>query len=196
VRILSNERATWLAANLMPHEPLLRSWLHRVKPAGLEADDLIQEAYAKVAELPSVAHITQPKPYLFQVVKSLILIHLRHAQVVPIETMAELSETSLSVDEASPERIYSGRQQLEQLMFAIEELPPGCRQVFELRKFEDLSQREIAAKLGISESTVEKQLARALRLLLDGLVENANPRQSIGHSRPASLEQDSEDGST
>jgi DNA-directed RNA polymerase specialized sigma24 family protein len=38
--------------------------------------------------------------------------------------------------------------------------------VFRLRKFEDLSQREIAMRLKISENTVEKQLARALRLLL------------------------------
>ena len=59
---------------------------------------------------------------------------------------------------------------------AIEDLPPGCREVFRLRKFEDLSQRDIAMRLKISENTVEKQLARALRLLLTQIAaDNQNP---------------------
>ncbi len=44
-------------------------------------------------------------------------------------------------------------------------LPPGCRQVLLLRKVELLSHREISERLGIAISTVEKQHARALRLL-------------------------------
>lgn len=115
-----------------------------VRPAGLEADDLIQEAYAKLASLPSVEHITQPKPYLFRVMKSLILAHVRHAQVVPTESMAELGDLNISMEEASPERILSGRQQLERIAQAIDRLPPGCREVFRLRKFEDLSQKELS----------------------------------------------------
>lgn len=166
-----SDRARWLAAHILPLEPLVRAWLRRLKLTGLEADDLLQEAYANLAGLPSVEHITQPKPYLFRVVKSLILGHLRHAQVVAIESMAELGELNISVEEASPERIVSGRQQLEQLAQAIEHLPAGCRQVFRLRKFEDLSQRQIAMRLQISENTVEKQLSRALRLLLAHLGE-------------------------
>ena len=122
----------------MPLEPFV------VRPAGLEADDLIQEAYAKLASLPSVEHITQPKPYLFRVMKSLILAHVRHAQVVPTESMAELGDLNISMEEASPERILSGRQQLERIAQAIDRLPPGCREVFRLRKFEDLSQKELS----------------------------------------------------
>jgi RNA polymerase sigma-70 factor (ECF subfamily) len=163
---INTARARWLATHILPLEPSIRAWLRRIRPAGLEADDLIQEAYAKLASLPSVSHITQPRPYLFRIIKSLILANVRHAQVVAIESMAELGELNISLEEASPERILSARQQLERLAQAIEFLPPGCREVFRLRKFEDLSQREIAMRLKISENTVEKQLARALRLLL------------------------------
>jgi RNA polymerase sigma factor (sigma-70 family) len=163
---INTARARWIATHILPLEPSIRAWLRRIRPAGLEADDLIQEAYAKLASLPSVAHITQPKPYLFRIIKSLILANVRHAQVVAIASMANLSELNISLEEASPERILSARQQLERLAQAIEGLPPGCREVFRLRKFEDLSQREIAMQLKISENTVEKQLARALRLLL------------------------------
>jgi RNA polymerase sigma factor (sigma-70 family) len=163
---IDTARGRWLATHILPLEPSIRAWLRRIRPSGLEADDLIQEAYAKLASLPSVNHITQPRPYLFRIIKSLILAHVRHAHVVAIESMAELGELNISLEETSPERILSGRQQLEHLAQAIQCLPPGCREVFRLRKFEDLSQREIAMRLKISENTVEKQLARALRLLL------------------------------
>lgn len=179
----SDDRARWLAAHILPLEPLVRGWLRRARLSGIEADDLLQEAYANIASLPSVEHISQPKAYLFRVVKSLILGHLRHAQVVAIESMAELGDLNLSIEEASPERILSGRQQLEQLVQAIDNLPAGCRRVFRLRKFEELSQKEIAARLQISESTVEKQLARALRLLL-ARVGNADASLTGAPKRP------------
>jgi RNA polymerase sigma-70 factor (ECF subfamily) len=57
------------------------------------------------------------------------------------------------------------RQELRMLEQAISALPEGCRTVLLLRKVELLSHREIADRLGIAVSTVEKQHARALRLL-------------------------------
>jgi RNA polymerase sigma-70 factor (ECF subfamily) len=67
------------------------------------------------------------------------------------------------------------RQELDILQHAIEQLPQGCRAVLLLRKIELLSHREIADRLGIAVSTVEKQHARALRLLraeLEGKLES------------------------
>jgi RNA polymerase sigma-70 factor (ECF subfamily) len=61
------------------------------------------------------------------------------------------------------------RQEYEQLEQAIAQLPEGCRTVLLLRKVEQLSHREISAELGIAISTVEKQHARALRLLRTAL---------------------------
>ncbi|MEJ1971440.1 MAG: sigma factor-like helix-turn-helix DNA-binding protein [Lacunisphaera sp.] len=57
------------------------------------------------------------------------------------------------------------RQELRQLEAAIAQLPEGCRTVLLLRKIELLSHQDIATRLGIAVSTVEKQHARALRLL-------------------------------
>jgi RNA polymerase sigma-70 factor (ECF subfamily) len=59
--------------------------------------------------------------------------------------------------------IVSRQQEIELLADAIEALPERCRAVFLLRQFENMSQREIAARLGIAEHTVESQLTKALR---------------------------------
>jgi RNA polymerase sigma-70 factor (ECF subfamily) len=73
------------------------------------------------------------------------------------------------------------RQELALLEQAIAELPAGCRAVLLLRKIELLSHREIADRLGIAISTVEKQHARALRLLRAAL-----PVESFHHHPDAS----------
>jgi len=61
------------------------------------------------------------------------------------------------------------KQEMELLEAAIADLPPGCRAVLLLRKVELLSHQQIAERLGIAVSTIEKQHARALRLLRTAL---------------------------
>ena len=77
-------------------------------------------------------------------------------------------DTSPARDPSIPDQIVA-RQEWSLLQSAIRELPPGCRQVLLLRKVEQLSHREISERLNIAISTVEKQHARALRLLRDAL---------------------------
>jgi RNA polymerase sigma factor (sigma-70 family) len=179
---VSTELARWLAANILPLEPQLRGWLKRVTPPGLEVDDLIQEAYAKLAGLTTVTSITQPKAYLYQIVKRLITDHIRHANVVSIEAAAELAQLSVIEEPVTPERIVSGRQELERVYEAIVALPSLCRTVFIMRKFEDQPQKAIAAALNISENVVEKRMMRALRMILDNLKqargESENPHSA------------------
>jgi len=169
---ISTARAQWLATNVMPLEPQLRSWLKRAAPPALDADDLIQEAYAKLASLATVSNITHPKAYLYQVVKRLILDHIRRSKLVSIEAMAEVGQPAVLEESFTPERILSGRQELERLYRAIARLPGACRSVFLMRKFDDMPQKAIAAQLRVSENTVEKRMVRALRMILEDLKTN------------------------
>jgi RNA polymerase sigma factor (sigma-70 family) len=170
---VSSERARWLAANMLPLEPQLRGWLRRVTPPGLEIDDLIQEAYAKLAGLATVENITQPKAYLYQIVKRLMSDHLRRANVISIDAVAEIAQLSVLDESPTPERILSGRQELERVFRAIVALPGACRVVFVMRKFDGKSQKAIAAELQISENIVEKRMSRALRMILEQLQASA-----------------------
>jgi RNA polymerase sigma factor (sigma-70 family) len=169
MRSVSDDRAVWLATHVLPHEPALRAWLTRRKVQDLEIDDIVQEAYAVLAELESVAHILNPRTYLFSVAHSVVLQNLRRRRIVAIETMAEIERTILHTDDASPERRVADYQDLRRIAALIASLPARCREAFTLRKVEGLSQREIAARMGTSENTVEKQIGKALRILMQAM---------------------------
>lgn len=164
---LTPPRAAWLAAHVLPHEPALRAWLGRRREWAGEIDDLIQEAYAVLATLESVAHIHNPKAYFFQTAYSLALQQLRRDRVVSIEAVADIEQLPAAALACSTEEVAAGREELRLVAEAIGALPAQCGEVFRLRKIDGLSQRDVAARLGLAESTVEKHMSRAIRTLMD-----------------------------
>lgn len=163
---LSEERARWLARHILPQEGALRAWL-RARVGGLmDVDDVVQESYAVLAGLESVDHIRDCKAYLFQVARSVMLQQIRRNRVVKIDSVAEIEALSIPAKDNTPERATSDHQRLRRVSGLIARLPAKCRQAFVLRKVHGYSQREIAGKMRIAESTVEKHLAKGLRLLM------------------------------
>lgn len=163
---IPDSRATWLARHICPHEPALRRWLARRSSRGHDIDDAVQEAYARLAMLPSVDHIANPRAYFFRTVLSMLVNEARRAQVVSIETLGELERLNAESHDLPPDQQAESRQELRHVAEAIAELPPKCRETFILRKVHGLSQRETARQLGISESTVEKHVGRGVRHLV------------------------------
>jgi RNA polymerase sigma factor (sigma-70 family) len=163
-------RHRWIAAHILPLESQARRWLsrHVRSLSACDADDLIQEVYSRVWSADfEVIH--NARAYFFAALRNLLLEQARHAQVVPMERMGEIDELRVPTEDPGPERRIGARQELERLKRVALALPPQCRRVFELRKIEGLSQREVAAQMGISERTVEKHLAKALDRILNGI---------------------------
>lgn len=159
-----DERARWLARHVLPLEPALRAWLARKNVPGLEVDDIIQETYARLSVLESVSQIRNVRTYTFQAAHSVILAHVRRAKIVSLSSLAHL-EADFADDSPDPETIVADRAELSRLGSAIAALSPRVREVFLLRRVEGLSQREVAKRLGIAESTVEKQMSHGFRQL-------------------------------
>lgn len=150
----------------------MRSWLRSAFPT-IDADDVIQETYCRISALDSVAHIADPCSYFFQTARNVVLQQIRRTRVVSIEAASGLSEfdQALAEDDASPERIVAGRRALARVEALIAALPDRCRQIFQLRKIEGVSQREIATRLGVTETIVENEVTRGLRRILDAMGE-------------------------
>lgn len=161
----------WVANEVMPHEAGVRAWLRRARVPADEIDDLMQEAYAKLVGLQRVDQIESPDGYFFQVVRNLLTDKLRRARVVRIETATEIDALSVCSDEPSPEQATAARRELSRVQALIQALPERCRRVFELRKVLGVPQREIARRLGISESAVENEAVRGMRLIMRALQE-------------------------
>lgn len=184
---IDRERTRWFLRNILPHEQALRSWLSRRQPLGLEIDDIIQEAYAILADLETVEDIRFPRAYLFQVVRSVIAKHVRRARVVSIRTMDDLSELEHADDRPSPECVAIDRDQLRRLAEAIGAMPDRTQEAFMLRRVEGLPQREIAARMAISENTVEKHISRGLRFLVDWFGHGGNALADISRVRDSEI---------
>ncbi|WP_309645768.1 RNA polymerase sigma factor [Phenylobacterium sp.] len=161
------ERAAWLGRNVIPHEPALRNWLRRRPVEGLDVDDIVQEVYARLVALPSVDHVENPKTYAFQVASSVMINHIRRRKVVAIDSVASFEHLDFADDAASPEQVVANRDELRRLDSLLASLPSRVAQVFRLRRIEGLSQREVAQRLGLAESTVEKHMARGALLVAE-----------------------------
>lgn len=181
------QRALWIERNILPHEPGLRRYLlNRRLPLGLEVEDIIQESYARLANLSQVDNIRNAQFYLFQVARSIILAHVRRSKIVSIETAADLDPSNFLTDGVTPEIQASDREQLASLLRLIAALPEPGRQAFIMRTMEGLPHREIGLRLGMSDNAVQKSVAKSLRLLMKALGEGGTMPSQPSKSSPAS----------
>jgi RNA polymerase sigma-70 factor (ECF subfamily) len=158
---------SWFVREVLPHEAALLRYLARVWPDAADILDIRHDAYVRILEAAHRLRPIAPKALLFSIARNLMIDRARRSRIVPIDLLEDLDSLNVLVDEVTPERRASIRQQLVRVTAAINRLPGRCREVLWLRRVEGLSQKEIAARLGVSEGTVEKHMMHAARLLAD-----------------------------
>lgn len=153
--------ARWFAAEVQPHERALRGYLHGlVGPA--EVDDLVQETFARLLRAHARGPIEHPRGLLFATARNAARDFFRRRATANTIPIAEIDGSRVFDDAPGVSDTVSRRQENALLEAAIASLPPRCREILVLRKFENFSHREIAQRLGIAEHTVEAQLTKAL----------------------------------
>jgi RNA polymerase sigma-70 factor (ECF subfamily) len=185
-----DSRAVWLARYVLPHEPALRAWLRRKAVAGLEIDDIVQETYARFSTMESVDNVRNPKTYLFQTAHSIIVSFVRRSRIVPILAVGHLEAFEMASEEPDLETQTNDLQELQRLAEAIATLPDKVRDVFVLRRVHGLSQREVAERLGLAESTVEKHMSKGFALIAERFSRGGNEAPRASNKMPQDKEQD------
>ena len=162
-----SEQSRWFTTEVLPHEAALRAWLRQRFPALADADDLVQEAFARLMQAHATGPVACPRAFLFVTARNLALNHLRHQRIERPEGAAEIDALAVADERAGIPEALSYAEDFRTLICAIATLPERCRQVITLRKIYGLSQKEVALRLGISEHTVEAQGGIGLRKCIE-----------------------------
>jgi RNA polymerase sigma factor (sigma-70 family) len=160
------ERNTWMAKEILVHERALRGYLSRFFKNVADIDDVVQETYAHLLDLNDLVSATVRNwhAFLFTSARNVALDRIRKARVVSFDTLVEMGSADVLDQTPSVDEGLNARQELTLLLDTIASLPDRCREVLTLRKLYGLPQREIARRLSITESTVEKHVAYGVRL--------------------------------
>jgi RNA polymerase sigma factor (sigma-70 family) len=174
-QLASPEMACWLAAEILPHEGAARRWLGRVGAQPSAADDIVQEAYSRIIRTPRWSEVRSGRAYLLVCVRHIYAEQIRRQRIVPIDFRDDLERLAGAEEAPGPDRIIAARDDFSRVRRLLADLPERARQILWLRRVQGLSQRDVATALGVSENVVEKQLALALRRLLQLMAQDVRP---------------------
>lgn len=126
-----------------------------------DAVDLAQDTFVRLAAV-DLRQVRKPASFLFTTALNLLRDRARSAQARHAAFSVPAEEAHLICPAPHADRILDGEKRMLLLETALRELSPKCRAVFVLFHFDELSQREIADRLGISVSMVEKYVKQAV----------------------------------
>jgi RNA polymerase sigma-70 factor (ECF subfamily) len=161
---------------------LARSIARLVRPH--EVEDIVQETYMRVFQAARRQPIRSPQAFMLRTARNIALDRLALADALnhmaaPPSTeeqddyfLAELR------DEQTPEAVLESEQEFVAFCQATRALPRQCRRAFVLRKVYGLSQREVALRLGVTEGTIEKHMAKAMLECMRYMREHGYSRRS------------------
>jgi RNA polymerase sigma factor (sigma-70 family) len=150
---------------LEPHRELLWSLCYRLTGDAADADDLVQETFARALQRPPPDREAPLRPWLTRVAVNLALDHLRRRKRRPYPGVwmpAPVETGELASPEPGPAARYDLLESATMaFLLALEALTPAQRAVLLLRDVFDEPAREIAEALGIGEVNVRVILLRA-----------------------------------
>lgn len=146
------------------HEAALRRYLSRFLARSQDVDDLTQEVFLRAFAAESKTKILAPKAYLYRVAKNLALKALAKKSFTDTDYMEDFDDPGFLKDneQLAVDEQVAQRQHLMIVSEAILTLPAQCRRVFMMRNVDGFSYKEISRRLSITESTVEKHVAKGL----------------------------------
>lgn len=152
----------------------IRPRLHRLLSARTgdpaQAEDLVQDLWIKIRTLEP-GPVGNPQAYIFRMAHNLAtdLARSKIQRTLREDHWVEASTTlngGVAQDDApDAERVLIAREELNRVRRALADMPARAAEVFQLHRIEGESHSEIATRLGISRSAVEKSMAIALKHL-------------------------------
>ena len=148
-----------ISAIFIENNSFLKKFLARFLSEQQDIDDVVQETWLRAYQAEQSADIEQPRAFLFRVARNIALNELKRKSRQMTETIADSDDRVVLKDITTLESEIEARQHLGLYCEAIAALPEKCQRVYLLRKIHGLRHKDIAERLGITVSAVEKHLA-------------------------------------
>lgn len=165
----SSEHRRWFTDEVQPHEGALRSYVRGAFPAVRDVDDVVQESYLRIWRSRAAEPIRCARAFLFTVARNIALKRVGRQRLSPEIVVGDLAALGIVAEGHDAAETAARNETFLLLIEALATLPPRCREITVLRKLKGVPQKEIAARFGIAEKTVEEQVARGVKRCEDYL---------------------------
>ena len=150
--------------------PLFHFFLRRTRSPA-DAEEMVQDLFVRLLRRADLLSLENVDGYVFEAAANMARDRGRYEQARGQGRHVEIDDLFADSEAPGAEQIVAGKQRLKKMLTALNALPPRARQVVILRRFENLTYLQIARRLGISVSAVEKHMTRAMTALRLDLVE-------------------------
>ncbi|MBI1182018.1 MAG: sigma-70 family RNA polymerase sigma factor [Alphaproteobacteria bacterium] len=156
--------------------PLLRYLTRRLHSAS-DAEEVLQDTFIQFRKVERSERVEHAHALLVRIATNLAIDRLRQNRSRAnrerhwSDHRYRSESAGGAMGEVAPSQLQSlhHRQRLQRLLKLLESLSPKVRQAFILHKFDNLTHREVADRMGLAQSTVEKHIMKALKHLLAGM---------------------------
>ena len=141
----------------------LRGFISRFTVSSHDIEDVCQEAFLRAYRAEQKGTIEQPKAYLFRVAKNILINGLRSKTNSVTDYVGDMELLDILPEGDTLEANLAAQQRVAIYCEAIAALPAQCRRVMLMKKIHGLPTKEVAARLSITTSTVEKHMTKGLK---------------------------------
>jgi RNA polymerase sigma factor (sigma-70 family) len=149
--------------------PALVRYFERRGVPSMDAEDVAQEVFDRLARRQGVAEIEKLERYLFETAANAAVDYHRRSKARGRPRQVTYDEALHAPTGDSPETVYAAQEELAEVLIALRELPERTRHIFVLARLENIKQVEIARSMGLSISAVEKHMRAAMAHLFNRL---------------------------
>lgn len=180
---MTPEQTARIETAIRENEGVLVKWLTRRLGDPDAAGDVAQSVFLRVWSYATTALVTNPKALIFKTAGNLAINEMKRRNtfnrrhIMPSENDDDDAVSKIASTGPTPEKEISLRQDVRKTLDAIAALPEPARTAFTMNRFDGLSYREIAKRMNVSESSVEKYMILALKQLRHALREDNSDKQ-------------------
>ncbi len=156
------EHLSAVSAAFLENYVFLKRFLARFFSSRQDIEDVAQEAYLRAYVAEQQKDIEQPKAFLFRIARNVALTQLTRKSKKITDYLEECGTSVVLEYGAAADSEAEALESLGLYCEAVAALPEKCRQVFLLRKVHGLAHKEIAERMSLSVSSVEKYLLRGV----------------------------------